>query len=141
MYAWIQFLCFFQPSVPKCKFAAEFSGLFQFEFTNNSAEISGDNLYGGDVDQCFTVASYTWNSSQHYYKYWYFTDIFVIKERGPSWISSNAHGVCFCNIYNYKTCITKLHPTLNGLLVYSMVIHSYGYGFFPEHQSAFGKFC
>ena len=110
-------LCFFQPSVPQGKFVVEFPGLFQFEFTNNSAEIAGDNLYGGDVDRCFAVAHYKWNSSQQYNKYWYFkevfTDIFVIKERGPSWISSNARGVCFCNIslvYNYNTCITKLHP-------------------------------
>ena len=110
-------LCFFQPSVPKGTHVTQFSNLFHFTFSNNSAEIAGDNLYGGDIDQCSTIIPYTWNASRHYSKYWYFkkifTMIFVIKNRGPSWISSNARRVCFCNkthVYNYTSCITKRYP-------------------------------
>ena len=105
-------LCFFQPSVPRGKYVVELPKLFQFTFTNNSAKLAGDNLYGGDVDQCYTMVPQVWNSSQSYYKYWYFkeifTKVFVIAERGPSWISSNARRVCFCNKSQDNPCITKV---------------------------------
>ena len=53
----ISTLCFIQLSVPQDMPVVEFTKLMKFEFINNSAEIAGDALYGGDLDICSTATS------------------------------------------------------------------------------------
>lgn len=114
-------LCPIQPAMPKYIPVVEFSKLMKFVFTNNSATIAGDAVYGGSLDRCTTIVPYILNSTNQniYHYYWYskeiFTEIFDTRgQQGPSWITSDPFGVCFCQgsqEYNYNmSCITNLKP-------------------------------
>ena len=96
-------LCFIQVAISSKITVVEFIKLMQVEFINNSATIAGDALYGGDLDVCSTIVPYYINHTQQYSSYWYSKEIFLhgifksYQKHGPSWISSNPRGVCFCN--------------------------------------------
>lgn len=96
-------LCFIQVAVPKDIPVVEFVKWMHVEFINNSATIAGDTLYGGDLDTCSTIEPYYMNNTQQRSSYWYSKTIFLngifkhYQQNGPSWISSNPRGVCFCN--------------------------------------------
>ena len=115
-------LCPIQPAMPRNILVVEFVKLMKFEFTNNSAAIAGDAVYGGGLDRCTTIVPYVWNTTnplinKTYHYYWFskeiFTEIFDTRwQQGPSWISSDPFGVCFCQgsqEYN-MSCITNLKP-------------------------------
>ena len=111
-------LCFIQPHEDMS--ITDFVTLIKFEFINNSAGVAGDVLYGGDIDQCSVInsGSYQMNIS-HQNSFWYSTNIFkeifdTRKQHGPSPISSDPRGVCFClathgSSYN-QTCTTSKDP-------------------------------
>ena len=105
--------CFIQPSVLQDMPVVEFTKLMKFEFINNSAEIAGDALYGGDLDICSTAVPYYFrNSSEEYNHYWYsgkiFAEIFDVRNQvGPSQISSDPRRVCFCQEFHDQSCIVE----------------------------------
>ena len=116
-------LCFLQPSVPVGMPLENVIKTIKFEFKNNSASIAGDILYGGNIDQCSTVGVYHWNATEWRKDYRYnkeiFDEIFEYQNpHGPSLISSDPRGVCFCpgpkyQKYNYKqTCIASIDPLI-----------------------------
>ena len=107
-------VCFFQPSFPQGTPVEKFYQM-ALTFCNNSAEIAGDAIYGGDLDRCTTNVPFTKNGSQHHHV---FQDIIhavfhTEEQKGPSWISSigNPHQACFCDQQeNNYTCKTKHEP-------------------------------
>ena len=111
-------LCPIQPAMPSNVPVVEFAKLMKFEYTNNSAAIAGDAVYGGSLDRCTTIVPYEWNTTNPriYHYYWYsieiFTEIFDTRgQQGSSWITSDPFGVCFCQgsqEYNMSSCVTKL---------------------------------
>ena len=96
-------LCFIQVAISKDIPVVEFVKLMQIEFINNYATIAGDAVYGGDLDICSTIVPYYMNNTRQSNNYWYSKAIFLHglfklhQQNGPSWISSNPRGVCFCN--------------------------------------------
>ena len=113
-------LCFIQVAISKDVPVVELIKLMQVEFINNSATIAGDALYGGDLDICSTVVPYYLNNTQQHSDYQYSKAIFLngifktYQQNGPSWISSNPRGVCFCNeshVYDLpsSTCSSTKH--------------------------------
>ena len=71
-------------------------------FVNNSASLAGDAIYGGSFDFCYTLKTFFLNNS---YKFYYSVHIFqtiidMAEQNGPSNISSNPRGVCFCDQVN-----------------------------------------
>ena len=96
-------LCFVQVAISNEIPVVEFIKLMQVEFINNTAATAGDALYGGDLDVCSTIVPYYMNNTQQSNYYWYSKEIFLYgmfkfyQKYGPSWISSNPRGVCFCN--------------------------------------------
>ena len=116
-------LCFLQPFVPVGVPLEDVIKTIKFEFVNNSASIAGDILYGGNIDQCSTVGVYHWNATERRKDYRYnkevFDEIFEYQNpHGPSLISSDPRGVCFCHStefqrYNYKqTCLASIDPLI-----------------------------
>ena len=66
----------------------------KFIFSNNSATVAGDSVYGGDIDQCVLLGYFPKNL---WYSKKIFDEIFVIEGRSrPSEISSDPRGVCLC---------------------------------------------
>ena len=112
-------LCFLQPSVPVGMPLENVIKTIKFEFKNNSASIAGDILYGGNIDQCSTIDVYRWNATEWRKDYKYNKEIFdevleLQNQQGPSLISSDPHGVCFCDKsqqheYN-QSCIASIDP-------------------------------
>ena len=116
-------LCFLQPSVPVGVPLEDVIKTIKFEFINNTASIAGDILYGGNIDQCSTVGVYRWNATEWRKDYRYNAEIFdeIFKYQhphGPSLISSDPRGVCFCHRpefqrYNHKqTCLASIDPLI-----------------------------
>ena len=73
-------LCPIQPAIPKNILVVEFVKLMKFEFTNNSATIAGDAVYGGGLDRCTTIVPYVWNSTNPriaYHYYWFSKEIYT----------------------------------------------------------------
>ena len=110
-------VCFIQPAPPYYMTAiSEFTKLMTLEFVNNSAKVSGDVLYGGDFDQCYTTLPYSLNkiwTRQHYnYSVHIFNALFNMeKQRELSAISSDPRKVCFCNkSLSTKSCTTMKTP-------------------------------
>ena len=111
-------LCFFQPSFPKSTPIKEFEKLIRFTFVNNSAEIAGDAIYGGDFDRCSTIVPFTNTNSQESHNYLQFKYIFkkvfhMQEQKGPSWVSSGPQQVCFCQgsqRNNNRSCETEMEP-------------------------------
>ena len=59
----------------------------QIEFVNNTAELAGGAVYGGNVEFCFNFQNRN-----------FFDSIFKVRntENDPSAISSDPYGTCFC---------------------------------------------
>ena len=108
--------CIFQPVLPENVSIKDFSPLLALTFVNNSAMSAGDSIYGGSLDRCYTLNRYHNGSlgSGSYFNYpQIFKEIFnMTGQLGPSWISSNPRGVCFCKSdkkISETHCIN--HPT------------------------------
>ena len=77
------------------------------EFVNNSASIAGDAIYGGSLDHCFFIAKMQSDNM--------LPMLNMSGQMGPSWVSSDPQGVCFCDdneqpSYNHKC--RKEHPII-----------------------------
>ena len=99
--------CFFQPAVNRTIPIEEFGEHMTVKFANNSAKLAGDAIYGGSIDYCYTVVTFSFNGTDTVFNNLYiFRAIFDMAEQhGPSNISSNPRGVCFCNLaYRVKIC-------------------------------------
>ena len=102
--------CVFQPAHDNAKNHS----YPKLEFVNNSAMTAGDALYGGSVDNCYTILHQKKskvNSSDTFKK------IFKMDgQTGPSWVSSDPQGVCFCLVngtFNpHESCLTN-HSVIN----------------------------
>ena len=90
--------CFFQPMVPQNTPPSNLKQYIQLNFINNSANKSGDALYGGSVDYCYLVYDFPTKHIKHSTSGQIFTEIFNLKQQsGHSKVSSDPYGVCFCN--------------------------------------------
>lgn len=109
-------LCFFQPSFPKNTPIGQFAKHMKLTFVNNSADIAGDAIYGGDFDRCSTIVPFRQTKSQEIQSYLLFPHILdkvfdMQEQKGPSWISSNPQQVCFCQdsqMNNNRSCATEM---------------------------------
>ena len=87
--------CFFQPAVYSKNISEYY---LELEFINNSAEIAGDAIYGGSIDNCYTIKKYSYPSGRSMKFLHIFKEIFDMeKQTGPSWVTSDPRGVCFCS--------------------------------------------
>ena len=80
------------------------------EFVNNSASIAGDAIYGGSLDHCFFIANFSKMQSDNMLPI-----LNMSGQTGPSWVSSDPQGVCFCDdneqpSHNHKC--RKEHPVI-----------------------------
>ena len=97
--------CPFQPVIAANTSIEEFNTSFKLEFINNSAKFAGDALYGGSMDTCYTISKYSFKT---------FDKVFNLSSQiGPSWVSSDPQGICFCVMTHvpYHFCQTK-HPAV-----------------------------
>lgn len=106
--------CFYQPLVKNDSVTpAQLSNMMQMEFINNNATIAGKAIYGGSVDHCFTISQFAVNKS-------FFGDSLIFEainnlsqQPGPSAVTSDPYGVCFCNSSTNKPlCSEDNHVTI-----------------------------
>ena len=97
-------ICFIQlaPPQPYNMPISEFTIRMTLEFINNSAKISGDALYGGNLDQYSTTLPCSVNNSQDHQHYSHFIEFFketfnIKQQHELSSISSDPRRICFCN--------------------------------------------
>ena len=106
--------CIFQPALPNNVSIEDFSSLLALTFVDNSAKAAGDSIYGGALDRCYTMNHYSYSNSDRLHTYFNYTLIFneifnMTGQRGPSWISSNPRGLCFCENNISDTKIPQKH--------------------------------
>ena len=112
--------CLFQPKLHKNEHTMKFGETLKLllEFVNNSASIAGDAIYGGSLDSCFTITNYSYHNRERD-KTVVLPDYFdMSRQMGPSWVSSDIMGVCFCDVnkplipYHCRTehPVVKVHP-------------------------------
>ena len=111
-------LCIFQPTLPQNTRIEDFSRLLKVEFTNNTAIMDGDAIYGGSMSKCYTIMKYLYHGQAHKFNSLHIIENLVNMsgQTGPSWVSSRPQGVCFCHD-NSETmphyfCQTE-HPVIN----------------------------
>ena len=103
--------CFFQPKVTNISAVGQLGGLMSLNFINNSAGIAGHAIYGGSVDDCFTLQQFSVDNKRvGYFKSTaIFNTIFNFSSARPSLITSNPQGVCTCSsITSYVNCSQTL---------------------------------
>ena len=95
--------CLFQPKLHKNVSAEVFGEALKLKFVYNSASIAGDAIYGGSLDSCFTITNYSKlrNDSM-------LSILDMSGQTGPSWVSSDPQGVCFCDT-NDRPSRNKCH--------------------------------
>ena len=106
--------CLFQPALNPSIPIEEFDNYIQVKFVNNSAEVAGDAIYGGSLDYCYILTSYSYNGTQSIFNQLYvFQKIFdTIQQAGSSNISSNPRGVCFCDSQTRHVLCDKININL-----------------------------
>ena len=80
------------------------------EFVNNSASIAGDAIYGGSLDYCFFIANFSKMQNDNMLPM-----LNMSGQTGPSWVSSDPQGVCFCDDNEQPSRIyecRKEHPMI-----------------------------
>lgn len=111
--------CVFQPALHQSISIEEFHNYLKLEFVNNSAETAGDALYGGSFDTCYTIGNYLYNGKQTRTFLHIFNETFTLDgQTGPSRVSSDPRGVCFCEINETSPLHSSLfcqtnHPVIN----------------------------
>ena len=93
--------CLFQPaSIYQVIDIKDLDDYIRMKFANNSASLAGDAIYGGSLDYCY-ILYYTFhkhNGTNYYNNENIFLAIFdTTKQEGPSNITSDPQGVCFCD--------------------------------------------
>ena len=92
--------CAFQPSMPERIPVEEFNQWLEYNFVNNSASIAGDVIYGGTLETCNTIGTYSYHHGNKSFLNFLniFKEVFnLTTQTGPSNISSYPQGVCFCD--------------------------------------------
>ena len=90
--------CIFQPTLKQNVSVEDFGNYLNLEFVNNSANIAGDALYGGSVDNCYTIGSYYYGNQSKQLSKQIFNKIADMRgQSGPSQVSSYPYKVCFCD--------------------------------------------
>ena len=100
--------CLFQPKPHKNNMFTEET--LKLEFVNNSASIAGDAIYGGSLDYCNTIIN-KYSKSQNGS---ILSILDMSGQTGPSWVSSDPQGVCFCddNEQPSRNTCRKEHPVI-----------------------------
>ena len=102
--------CFFQPVAPDFTHISDLKPWMNLTFDSNTANYSGDGLYGGAVDYCFTYLHFKtpWHHSGYYFSSEIFNTIFDFTQQpGISNISSDPYGVCLCDESGRRNCSIK----------------------------------
>ena len=110
--------CFFQPALTQAVDIVEFAKYIAVKFVNNSASVAGDAIYGGSIDYCYTLKAFSYNGTFRFFnnKYIFHTILNMVEQNGPSYISSDPRGVCFCDLANsqnvckYNTIYLTKYP-------------------------------
>ena len=107
--------CLFQPALNSSIPIEKFDNYIQVKFANNSAEVAGDAIYGGSLDYCYILTSYSYNGIRSIFNQIYvFQKIFDMSQQaGSSNISSNPHGVCFCDSLTRDVICDKINIDLS----------------------------
>ena len=98
--------CFFQPIIPR--YVNFINDILQqmnltLTFQNNTANLAGNAVYGGEVDNCYITARQGFIKSNTYLSHKIFNTIFNFSGQhnsSQSTIASTPYGVCFCNASN-----------------------------------------
>ena len=86
--------CFFQPLSNSS--VTELKEEMSLNFTNNTATLAGDAIYGGSVDHCSTTF-FSLNSRNYRKHKHVFEAIFNFSQYLASTVTSNPRGVCICD--------------------------------------------
>ena len=111
--------CLFQPKLDRNVPLRKFGEALKLEFINNSASVAGDAIYGGWFDLCSTIANYsnTYNGVDDNMLLVFRETFNMTGQTGPSWVSSDPRGVCFCET-NEKVLRNKCHTEYPTIKVY-----------------------
>ncbi len=121
--------CFFQPIVNGITDISDLktNGHMEVKFDNNKAEIAGDDIYGGIIDQCIIYSKFERvNSGQPSYNLSsaIFDEIFHISNEkctsSNSVISSDPNEVKFCNNDLFSKNITVIPGKIFNMSVYAV---------------------
>ena len=95
-------MCFFQLVLYQTIPIEKCSDLIKVKFVNNSALLAGDAIYGGSIDYCHTLVTFSYDENSEFFnsKYIFQTIFDMTEQSGPSSISSDPYGVCFCDLLN-----------------------------------------
>ena len=97
--------CTFQPALYEDVDVEDFNKHLSLEFVNNSATVAGDALYGESVHSCYTIEKYKYPNQTNWRYQHIFEQIFKMDDqKGPSNVSSDPMGVCFCSNSGTPTC-------------------------------------
>ncbi len=103
--------CFFQPVVKENSLVADLSTKNEIElcFTNNTAEIAGDAIFGGDIDNCYTYTKFKNNSGST--SSLFSSEVFNETSNGLNYsnttVSSEPYKLIFCGGSEY---LDSAHP-------------------------------
>ena len=108
--------CFFQPLVKDFTKLSDFGKNINMilEFINNTADNSGNAIYGGSINYCYTFQHFIdkYNKKSYYLSHKVFKKLFHISNKNHTHdISSNPYGVCLCDMKMKPRCKRK-HITL-----------------------------
>ena len=107
--------CFFQPAINRTVPIEDFGSFVKVRFVNNSASLAGDAIYGGSVDFCYTLKTFSYNGSYGFFnnKHIFQKISNMTEQNGFSNISSNPRGVCFCDLVNVDIMCELLTANLS----------------------------
>ena len=101
--------CFFQPIVSDNTSAERLRGFVELHFANNTAEVAGDAIYGGEIETCFTFTKFMDNSSSGKASYFnsqsVFNAIFSGLPNDNASVSSDPYKVEFCGMSNHTLSV------------------------------------
>ena len=89
--------CLFQPRIHGNVSTEVLLKTLKLEFVNNLASIAGDAIYGGSLDYCFFIANSKLLSDNNNVTGIMLQMLNMSGQTGPSWVSSDPQGVCFCD--------------------------------------------
>lgn len=109
--------CFFQPDVPDYTDIKQLNHSMNLTFHNNTAKKSGNAVYGGSIDVCYTFQHFKNSTSppSYYLSESIFNTIFILDVENKAEISSDPIGVCLChssdgNCSQKQINITDVYP-------------------------------
>ena len=126
--------CLFQPVLTDYNFTnlKELGKFIKVKFVNNTASLAGDAIYGGSFDNCYTLLPAKYYYENESYNYYHneplFQEIFVTGEqKGPSNISSDPRGVCFCDsVTGSPTCRDNVSLSVFPGQIFNVLISTVG---------------